>query len=125
MTALEALLEYQPRSAPVIELVELLEKTVSTSDVLAAEKKSLLSSLKWLHNESIGQAGRRRADTLLAGRTYDGRTPGRYFSSCYELRSRLVHSGHIADDVDLLVVSNTLQQFVGDLLHSSLGVAGI
>jgi hypothetical protein len=124
MTALEALLEHQPRSASVIELVELLEKTVSASDVPAAEKKSLLSNLKWLHKESVGQAGRRTADTLLAGRTYDGRTPGSYFSSCYEMRSRLVHSGHIADDVDLLVVSNTLQQFVGDLLHSSIGVVG-
>jgi hypothetical protein len=120
MTALETLLEYKPRPTPVIELVQLIEMTVRESRVSDTEKQSLAGSLKWLRNESISQAGRRMADTLLAGRTYDGRTPSKYFSSCYELRSSLVHSGQIADGIDMLTVSNTLQQFTGDLLLASI-----
>jgi hypothetical protein len=123
MTALESLLEYQPRSAAVISLVTSMEEAVSSSTVAPHEKKSLLSSLTWLHDESIGQAGRRTADALLVGQTYESRKPGKYFSDCYELRSRLVHSGQVAADVDLLNVANSLQRFVGDLLHASIGIA--
>ncbi|MGC9222250.1 MAG: hypothetical protein ACP5H2_13090, partial [Solirubrobacteraceae bacterium] len=47
---------------------------------------------QWLLDQSISQAGRRLAQTLGA-QTYDGKTPERFFTSCYTVRSHLVHGG--------------------------------
>lgn len=122
MTSLEALLEYSQRPAEVVALVKELEDGVRKSQVLPAAKQSLLGSLQWLHQESIGQAGERTADAALPGRQYDSLPPGKYFRRCYELRSQIVHSGRVPDDIDLLELTNVLHGFVGDLLHATIGV---
>jgi hypothetical protein len=122
MTSVEALLDHQPRPTEVIAVVEGLEKMVTESTLNPKAKQSLRSSLAWLHQESIGQAGRRVASTLLPGATYRGVDPGKYFRQCYDLRSTIVHSGRVPSDVDLLEVVNQLHGFVGDLLHAAIGI---
>ena len=110
----------------VVALVKSLEQTVRDSLIWQPDQKqSVASSLRWLYSEFIGQAGRRIANSLLIDRLYGGLSPGKYFSYCYELRSRIVHSGHIPENVDLLEVSNVLHQFVGDLLQASIGIPAI
>lgn len=122
MTALEALLDHQPRSQEVIALVESLEQSVMGATLDKHAKQSILSSLEWLHQESIGQAGRRTATDLLPTGKYGGMSSSKYFRECYELRSTIVHSGRVPKDVDLLDVTNELHRFVGDLLHAAMGV---
>jgi hypothetical protein len=125
MTAVEALLDYQPRPADVVKVVEELERTVDASTLERTAKQSLRSSLAWLHTESIGQAGQRTADQLLTGKEYGGKTPGKYFRDCYELRSTIIHTGRVPTVVDLLDTSNELHRFVGDLLHAAIRVPAI
>lgn len=122
MTAIEALLEHQPRASATVAVVQALEKHVKASALARAEKQSLLGSLKWLHTESIGQAGRRTAEQHLSGNLYGGQKPGKYFSDCYELRSTIVHTGRVPVSVDLLEVTNELHRFLGDLLHSAIAI---
>ena len=77
--------------AEIIAVVELLERAVKESLLDPKAQQSLLSSLEWLHEESIGQAGWRTASELLTDQEYGGVAPGKYFNECYELRSTIVH----------------------------------
>jgi hypothetical protein len=71
-------------------------------------------------DESISQAGRRLAASL-DGRIYVEQTPAEFFTSCYELRSRLVH-GHYprpaVEEVDATCAPPEL--FVGHLIAGEL-----
>ncbi len=125
MTALEAFLDHEHRSEAERDVVTTLEAVVTNSALTADQKKSLLSSLQWFHNESIGQAGRRTAQSLLPQGKYADRNASKYFSWCYDLRSTIVHSGQVPKDVDLLAVTNELHRFVGDLLHASIGIPAV
>ena len=122
VTAVEALLEPAPRPTQVQAVVASLEAMVSAATLLRDEKQSLLSTLAWLHNESIGQAGRRLARELLSGREYGKLPPDKFFQQKYDLRSNIVHRGHQGDSIDLLEESNEMCRFVGDLLAASIGV---
>ena len=122
MTALEALLDHAPRPAAVKAVVSSLEAAVNASQLAPGAKRSLLSSLEWLHNESIGQAGRRTARELLGEEQYGGMSAEKYFQESYTLRSIIVHSGRVPDSVELLDASNELHRFAGDLLHAHIGL---
>lgn len=119
--AVETMLDPQPRSAAAQDHVAaLIEATETNDDLTEPERQSLHGSLKWLLDESIGQAGRRLAKTLEP-RTYDGKAPAAFFTRCYSMRSALTH-GHVPrpdrGDVDLLAAH--LETFVGDLLSGRL-----
>ena len=120
MISLEALFEPSSRPDDVRALISVLEQTTEDSSISPTQKASLLGSLRWLRTESIGQVGHRTARQLLGDGHYDGVSPGKYFRRMYDLRSRIVHTGAVPQDIDLLHVINTLQQFVGDLLLASV-----
>ena len=120
MTSLESLMDHLPRPDDVRLLVSSLEAQVRSATIAADQRQSLLGSLAWLHDESIGQAGRRIAASVLG--EYGGLSPSKFFTRCYELRSMIVHSGAVPSDVDLLDVANDLHRFVGDVLHTSIGI---
>jgi hypothetical protein len=83
-----------------------------------------MGSLDRLRSDSIGQTGKCLCETLLPDKEYGGRSAGKFFQYCYNLRSEIVHSGKPSkDDVDLLQLSNVCQAFVGDLLLASFGLA--
>jgi hypothetical protein len=125
ISAVEALLELQPRPPEVENLVEIIKQIVRGASVQDSTRTSMLSSLEWLKKESIGQAGRALADRLLAGKTYVGKEPSRFFTFCYEVRSSILHNGKAPDEVDdLLRICNVAQTFVGDLLVASFAEAG-
>ena len=90
--AVEALLEPEPRPDPVRAHVEELIRLTEMSGALPQnQKESLCGSLRWLLNESIGQAGRRLAREHLGAKTYGGLSGPQLFTHVYTLRSNLVH----------------------------------
>lgn len=93
MMSLETLMRPEPRPPVVAELVNDLIFRVEQSGIAENEIASLVGSLKWLHKESIGQAGRRMAQSL-GDRRYMDEPASVFFTRCYTMRSQLAH-GHM------------------------------
>lgn len=118
--ALETLIEQLDRPLAVQEQLAALIEQANASDLEDADKQTLVGGLRALRQESVGQAGRRLAETL-DGRTYQDMPAVRFFSYCYALRSRLVHGAYprpTREEVDLAAAH--LERFVGDLLATDL-----
>jgi hypothetical protein len=123
VTAIEALIETQPRTREAVDLVDQLVNAVIAANIDEATRSAIKGSLQWLRRESIGQGGRRLTSDLLSGREYDARQPEKFFSFCYELRSEILHDGRVHDQsIDIHEAANTLSRFVADLLLASFGV---
>jgi hypothetical protein len=116
MMALETLIEQQPRSTEVATFVDQLITLTRNAGLPANEIKSILGSLEWLFVESVSQAGRRLVSSL-GERRYMDELPAKFFTRCYDIRSKLVHGSHPRPEraeVDLRAA--TLEIFVGHLL---------
>lgn len=88
-------------------------------------RDTIVSKISEFKKDSISGFGAKLADQKLAGRQYDGISPGEYFRRAYSRRSSLVH-GNLSDGVplDRQVISkdlDTLPNFVGDLLAAEAG----
>jgi hypothetical protein len=120
MMAVETLIEPARRSDAVRAHVEQLIALTKEADLPNAEKDSVVGSLNWLFDESISQAGRRLA-ARLGSRNYMGEPPAKFFTGCYDLRSRLVH-GHYPRPVfgEVNARCAPLELFVSDLLPGEL-----
>jgi hypothetical protein len=96
MMGIETLIEQEPRSEATLALVDRWIREVTESELPSDELTSLLSSLEFLRVESIGRAGRRLVQRLGDRRYGDPEKepPAKFFTRCYELRSRLVHGAH-------------------------------
>jgi hypothetical protein len=70
ITAVEALLDPQPRPAAAQQVVAKMMQIVEEGIVDDGTRAAMSGSLQWLKRESIGQAGRALADRLLLGRVY-------------------------------------------------------
>jgi len=121
MVAVETLLEQSMRSKEVQKHVkELIHLTKVSSVMSSNERNSIIGSLQSLNKESIGQAGRKLVK-CLGNRTYGGQKPHTFFTTCYEIRSKLVH-GYVPrptrDDIASICVS--LESFVGDMISYPL-----
>lgn len=120
VTAIETLLQPRLRSDIAQSLVEAMEEMGENSGLDKEEKRVLRSTLQWLKQESIGQAGRALVARLLPGREYEGRPAERVFSHFYDLRSQIVHSGAPHDpDVNVQNEAALCQAIVADLLTAS------
>lgn len=120
MMAIETMLDLQDRdeatSAHVHELISL----TAAAALPDSQKRSLLGSLKWMLQESVSQSGRRLAASLK-GRTYMNQPPQKFFKTCYDLRSRLVHGTRPRPDFERVnIAAAHLEVFVGHLLSGSL-----
>ncbi|MCI5164420.1 MAG: hypothetical protein D3917_20895, partial [Candidatus Electrothrix sp. AX5] len=114
--AIETLSECAPRSDEAIAYVDMLIESTNNCRTLRKEdSNSMIGALHWLKQESIRQAGKRLVTERLGDRMYADMSAAKYFSQCYDLRSKLVHGG--ASDrgkIDKLVPQ--LPSFVSDLL---------
>jgi hypothetical protein len=120
MMAVETLIEQEPRSETARALVDRLIAETRAAALPSSENESIVGVLDWLHRESIGQAGRRLA-ARLGDRRYVDRSPSRFFTECYELRSALVHGRYprpIRAEVEQH--AGPLELFVRDLLSLEL-----
>jgi hypothetical protein len=118
--AIEALIEPASRAKEVVVHVGSLIEATRQSDIPIGEVNSIIGSLRWLRDESIAQAGRRLV-SRLGDRQYQGRSPQKFFTECYTIRSQLVH-GHMPRPTWAQVneYSAELEGFVGDLLSPEL-----
>jgi hypothetical protein len=121
MMAIETLIKTDRRSKEATKLVdEFIDNTMSCKSLSKPERDSLLGSLKWLLYESISQSGRKLAEKL-GTRIYNNMDPQKFFTSCYELRSKLVHgSVPRPSREEIASASLYLINFVGDLLSGHL-----
>ncbi len=120
MMAVETLIQPESRPAAVLEHVDRLIAETQASELPQAEINSIIGTLRWVREESIGQAGRKLA-RRLANRRYMNELPDDFFTNCYTLRSRLFH-GYVPRPTREEVGSRAapLEQFVGDLLSLEL-----
>lgn len=120
--AIEVLIESTERSKEAIEHVEKMEElTKSNSDLKKSDRDSILGSLSWLKNQSIGQAGRELARTKLADKEYQNKKAEKFFTHCYEIRSSLVHGNSSSvKHEELGIIALGLEEFVSDLLLPEL-----
>ena len=120
MMAVETLIEPKPRPTAAREHVDRLIADTQASDLPKAEIDSVIGTLRWAREESIGQAGRKLA-SRLGDRRYMDESPEEFFRNCYTLRSRLFH-GYFPRPTREEVGSRAvpLEQFVADLLSLEL-----
>jgi hypothetical protein len=120
LMAIETLIEPQPRPEAVRAHVDRLIADTRIAGLPEPETTSIVGSLSWLREESIGQAGRRLADRL-GDRMYMERTPRRFFTDCYALRSALVHGTYPRPSREEVEQhAGPLSLFVRDLLSLEL-----
>lgn len=121
MMALETLIEQEPRGETVAaHVARLVVATKEADDIPQTERESLIGSLRGLEQESVGQAGRRLAESL-GEREYMGEAPRSFFNRCYELRSALVHGHYPRPEAgEVGTRAANLEGFVGDLLGAAL-----
>jgi hypothetical protein len=125
ITAVEALLDPQPRSAAAQRVVAKLLEVVEEGGLDESTRAAMSGSLRWLNRESIGQAGRALAARLLHGRAYEGQAPDRFFSFCYNLRSSILHFGRVPVEItNFRNVCAAAHQFVCDILIASFAEVG-
>lgn len=118
VTAVEVLLEPQPKSDAGRRHVEhLMDLTRTAADLAAGERASLLSTLGWMRSESISQTGRRMARTRLGDRQYHGMTPPEFYTHVYDIRSKKVHGAVPPPSNDAIgAIVHPLLMFVCDLV---------
>jgi hypothetical protein len=121
MTALETLVEPQPRSDAVIAHVNALIEQTRASGLAQAEIESLTRGLEGLRLESIGQAGRRLVRRLGNRRYGETETPTTFFTASYRLRSQLIHGAHPRPSFsEVSSRVSGLESMVSDLLAGEL-----
>ena len=121
VTAVEALLEPLERSNEVKALVAELEATTRQSTIDEPTKASIIGSLGGVRVQSISQAGRTLSRSLLPDELFDGQSSVDFWTRCYDLRSKILHTGTIAgESVDMWHLANVMESFVNRLLLEAL-----
>ncbi len=118
--ALESLLEPKKRSNKTINHVKLLKEQTKCADIPENERNSILGSLEWLNSESISQGIKRMVNTFLKDKEYSGMPSIKFVTHCYDMRSKLVHTGKTPDSVDLGALAAQLNVLLSDLLEGKI-----
>ncbi|MFE5309683.1 hypothetical protein [Isoptericola sp. NPDC056605] len=114
MTAYEVLVIQRPRSPEAREHLDALAAQTAEAAITDDEREAIRDGLGWLKHQSISSAGRDLADTL-GDREYDGRSPRKFFTYAYNVRSKLVHGDAPPRD-EVTRLAGVLAHMVGDLL---------
>jgi hypothetical protein len=120
MMAVETLAERKNRPEESVTIIETLRKVVKDSGINERQRDSILSSLKDLKLQSIGDACKELVKPLEEIR-YSNLPPDKFITECYRLRSKLVHGSNprpSREDVDALAA--VLEILVSHLLSHKL-----
>lgn len=121
--ATEALLTLEDRDDSVKQLVDKFIDLATNSGLPKKEVDSIKGSLMWLYKQSISQGLKELAQKYLGHNEYEGMSAVKFISYCYDVRSKLVHTGGVNESViHLDSVAAQMQVFVADLL---LGVTDV
>ena len=110
VSAVECLCDREARSDTAIQHIRSLTETTSKAELAEGEKQSLLNGLGNLQRESISKSARNLVKKLL------GKEAMGLFHTCYEVRSRMLHDGSLADEIEIGSLVNELKDLVTDLL---------
>lgn len=124
VTAVEALLVCDKCCEGVQNLIDEFIRLTEQTDIDNPIKQSICGSVVWIRYESIGRAGRALDNRLLPTQTYAGKVAGAFFTKAYSVRSALVHNGTTDEVLDMLVIANSMEEFVSDLLMALLSSQG-
>lgn len=119
VSAVELLIEPQPRDAQAQAVVDELVAVVEASGLPQSEKDSMRGALSGMRCESIGQAAKTLTATV-GDRHYMGQSAPKFFARCYELRSQLVHGYALPDFDEVNQRGAELERLVGDLIAVSI-----
>jgi hypothetical protein len=120
MMAVEALIDPAPKTPEAQQYVADFQAKVENSSLNSSEKDSFLGSLEWLRQESISMAGQRLASERLSDKTYLDKTPPKFFSYVYSIRSNLVHGTMPFPTFrEVSFIAANLEVFVSDLLTAT------
>lgn len=115
--AAESILSPEERSSDVKEIVDDLKSVTRSSNLKEQEKNSILGTLNWLYKDSISQSLRKMAQLYLKNKTYGELPSDKFIKKCYEARSRLVHSGRVAEKKhDIGKLAANLEVYMKDIL---------
>lgn len=115
--ALEAMLEFEPKSEDAVKHIDFLIEKTKTSMLSEQEAESILAGLRFLKRESISSSGRRLALQAGGDGGYGGEESQRFFGRIYKMRSQLVHEGKFeAKEMHSLI--GELERLVKDAIES-------
>ena len=120
--AVEALIEMKPRSPRSLDHVDKLIEMTRSAGLEEDETSSMLGSLERLKFNSIGQATRALVGAFAGEKFYGGMLADQFFANCYDVRSRVVHTGERPEELQRLYPD--LERLVRDLVTSSVARQG-
>jgi hypothetical protein len=124
--AVEALLELQDRETSAKKVVDYLIEYTKDSQLDKQDKDSIMGSLRWLYKESISKSLREIAQNYLGDRKYNNMCAKKFINQCYDIRSKLMHTGKVDIKViNLGKLAAQLNVFVSDLLVEMTGISNI
>jgi hypothetical protein len=119
--AAESILTPYDRPVEVHALADELKKHAKASAITESDKNSILGSLNWLYKDSISTSLRKMATRYLPGKSYDGIPSEIFIKSCYDARSKLVHSGKVEEsEYNIGTLAANLEVYMKDMLTSIL-----
>jgi hypothetical protein len=123
--ALERMIDRLPRSEAAQKLIEELQDRVQKSALDDADKKSLVSSLGNLREQSFRTALFALVARLNPPPTIDGMPGNKFLSECVDIRNTIAHNAMLDSKVDLVKVSAGLRHFVMSLIWSMNGIPDV
>jgi len=117
MMAFESLLTLKSRSAETQAHVRSMMVATRAKELPVSEVQSICGSLQWLLNQSISQAGRELARSLGPRDYLRSEAPEKFFTKCYDVRSRLLHGKHPIPTPEVLgQLAAPLERLVAELI---------
>jgi hypothetical protein len=123
--ALERMIDRLPRSEAAQTLLEELQKQVQDSALDTNDKKSLISSLENLREQSFRAALLALVDKLRPPPTIGGMPGRKFLSKCVDIRNEIAHNAMLDATVDLVQLSAELRNFVLMLIWTMNGIPNV
>ena len=93
ISAVEALMVQEESSQSVRTVIENLQEAVRCSNLSNVDEEQLVNALSRERRESKTRTGAKLAQSFLKRRKYHGMSAYKTFTTCYDIRSKIVHSG--------------------------------
>jgi hypothetical protein len=123
--ALERMIDRLPRSEVAQKLIEELQDRVQKSDLDDGDKKSLVSSLGNLREQSFRTALFALVARLNPPPTIDGMPARIFLSECVDIRNTIAHNAMLGASVDLAKASDGLRHFIMSLIWTMNGIPDV
>src|SRR5208337_345227 len=114
--ALERMIERLPRSVAAQKLIQQLQEQIQKTALDDRDKKSLVSSLGNLRQQSFTNALFALVDRINPPPTIYDMHAREFLSDCVDIRNSIAHNARFDDSVDLAKLSDGLRLFIMSLI---------